>query len=32
MLQEQNVPAYEGERLAMPLLLVNNDFAQKSRV
>lgn len=31
MLQEQNVPAHEGERLAVPLLLVNNDFAQKNR-
>lgn len=31
MLQEQNVPAYEGKRVAMPLLLVNNDFAQNKR-
>lgn len=28
MLQEQNVPAYEGKSVALPLLFVNNDFAQ----
>lgn len=31
MLQEQNVPAHEGERLAVPLLLVNNDFILRNR-
>lgn len=31
MLQERNVPAHEGERLAVPLLLVNSDFEPKNR-